>query len=295
MANVSQYSTSASSNNSASPDGAPEGWSPSDVNNWGREVMAALARWYQDTQGSLVTAGTGNAYTLATNSSHAALADVSMLAFRADRANTGAATLAVDGLAAKSIVKANGDALAADDIKANQLVVVCYNATVDAYLLVSAPDLPSFGSDPGEVPLVGTAGIGNDGELIQRDASGKIETSGVASADFLISPGTSSLPGLTSGVWRTPNASRPTLVWMQVHTKTDGTTDAYMQIDIDESGGTTSDYNFFASYADSSLGANAIQWSTTTFVVQAGASYKLTNVSDPAAGNFLGTNREYTL
>lgn len=44
------YSTTAASNNAAVPGGAPEGWFPSDVNNWGRQVMADIRTWYQDAE-----------------------------------------------------------------------------------------------------------------------------------------------------------------------------------------------------------------------------------------------------
>jgi hypothetical protein len=35
-------------NNSAVPDGAPEGWTGAHVNDWGRETMARVREWYQD-------------------------------------------------------------------------------------------------------------------------------------------------------------------------------------------------------------------------------------------------------
>src|SRR5690606_39676868 len=60
MSNVSQWETSAPNNNAAPPDGAPEGMAANTVNDTMREMMAAVARWYQDTNGSLVTGGAGN-------------------------------------------------------------------------------------------------------------------------------------------------------------------------------------------------------------------------------------------
>ena len=48
MSNISQWSTTAASNNSASPDGFPEGMAPSGVNDAAREVMAAIRAWYVD-------------------------------------------------------------------------------------------------------------------------------------------------------------------------------------------------------------------------------------------------------
>lgn len=132
MSNVSQWSTSAASNNSAPPDGFPEGQAPSTVNDASREVMAALAKWYSDTDGSLISGGTGTAYTLTTNSTHAALADISLLLFRVHTANTGAATLAVDGLTAKAM-RSSGNALVSGDLPADKIIAVAYNATDDAF------------------------------------------------------------------------------------------------------------------------------------------------------------------
>lgn len=50
MADIKTWSSAAASNNSASPDGAPEGWAPADVNNWGREVMAAVRRQHEQAE-----------------------------------------------------------------------------------------------------------------------------------------------------------------------------------------------------------------------------------------------------
>lgn len=50
MSNISAWSTSAAANNSASPDGFPEGMAPSGVNDSAREVMGAVKRWYVDAE-----------------------------------------------------------------------------------------------------------------------------------------------------------------------------------------------------------------------------------------------------
>ena len=46
MSAIESWSTSAASNNSASPDGFPENMAPSGVNNSAREVMASLKTWH---------------------------------------------------------------------------------------------------------------------------------------------------------------------------------------------------------------------------------------------------------
>jgi hypothetical protein len=137
MGNVSEWATTAGGNNTGTPPDFPvEGMAPSAVNDTMREMMAALARWYGDVQGALTTGGLNNAYTLTTNSGHAALSDQSVLVFRADRANTGAVTLQVDGLTAKAVQKNGGDALVAGDIQAGQIIAVAYDATSGVYKLV---------------------------------------------------------------------------------------------------------------------------------------------------------------
>ena len=50
MAAISTWSTTAASNNSASPDGWPEGMAPSGVNDSARENMSALRTWYEDAE-----------------------------------------------------------------------------------------------------------------------------------------------------------------------------------------------------------------------------------------------------
>lgn len=48
MSNIKTWSTTAASNNSAAPDGWPEGMAPSDVNNSAREMMAAIRTQHED-------------------------------------------------------------------------------------------------------------------------------------------------------------------------------------------------------------------------------------------------------
>lgn len=50
MAGIKDYSTTAASNNSAVPNGWPEGMAPSGVNNSARQNMADLRSWYEDAQ-----------------------------------------------------------------------------------------------------------------------------------------------------------------------------------------------------------------------------------------------------
>lgn len=68
---ISSWSTTAASNNSASPNGAPEGWNFSDVNNWGRETMAQVRAFRDSLEwrnwGHTVTYDTAATFTIATD------------------------------------------------------------------------------------------------------------------------------------------------------------------------------------------------------------------------------------
>lgn len=157
MSNVSQWNIAAASNNSAPPDGAPEGMAPSTVNDTMREFMAALARWYSDADGSLTSAGSGGAYTLATNNVYTSLTDIPLLVFRANHTNAGAATLSVDGLTARAI-ELDGVALTGGEIVTDTICVVAHNATSVVFDLVN-PALTSLGL--GSIALLNTINNSN--------------------------------------------------------------------------------------------------------------------------------------
>lgn len=50
MSNISAWSSTAASNNAASPNGFPENMLPSGVNDSAREIMAAVRTWYEDAE-----------------------------------------------------------------------------------------------------------------------------------------------------------------------------------------------------------------------------------------------------
>lgn len=80
-----------------------EGMAPSQVNDSARAVMASAAKWVADNSGVLITSGTSGALTLGTNQVEAALTTGFTVNATLGTAISGAATLAVDGLAATSI------------------------------------------------------------------------------------------------------------------------------------------------------------------------------------------------
>jgi hypothetical protein len=98
------------------------------------------------------SAGTGTAYTVTTTPTVTALSAGVRVAFKAHAANTGAATLAVDGLTAKPLRKEANTALAANDIAQNSAILAIYDATLDVFLLLS----PVTPFSPGRVYAQGT-------------------------------------------------------------------------------------------------------------------------------------------
>jgi len=50
MSDIKSWSTTAASNNSAAPDGFPEGMAPNGLNDSSRELMASVRTWYEDAE-----------------------------------------------------------------------------------------------------------------------------------------------------------------------------------------------------------------------------------------------------
>jgi hypothetical protein len=78
-----------------------EGQAPSSVNNSARAVMASVAKWRDDLNGTLTTGGSSTAYTLTTNQTFASLVDGLEVSFKLNVTSGAAPTLNVDGLGAK--------------------------------------------------------------------------------------------------------------------------------------------------------------------------------------------------
>jgi hypothetical protein len=143
MAGVFDYSTTANSNTTVGGVSIAEGMAPGNVNNGMRAQMADTRKWQLDWSG-IVTAGASNAYTITSNQGVTAYVDGMRISFRADRNNTGAATLNVDGRGAKALRKISGGALvalAADDIVDGAIYDVVYASGDDVFVIVGLSGL----------------------------------------------------------------------------------------------------------------------------------------------------------
>lgn len=79
--------------------------------------------------GVITTTGSSNAYVLTTGLSLAAYVSGQAFKIKTNFANTGAATINVDGLGAKSIVKNGSTALASGDLASGQVYEIAYDGT----------------------------------------------------------------------------------------------------------------------------------------------------------------------
>lgn len=143
MSDVQTWSTTAGSNNSASPNGFPENMAPSGVNDSAREVMAAIAKYRADTDGVNSSTGSANAYVLAASRTITAYAQGDRFCFKANFTNTGAATLNVDAVGAQSIKRIDGTALQAGDILSGAVVDVVYDGTNFQLLSATQQSMPA--------------------------------------------------------------------------------------------------------------------------------------------------------
>lgn len=143
--NIYQWSTTAASNGTADADVPwPEGMARRQVNNSARSLMGRVAEILGDMGGALSAGGTPNGLTVTANSAFTTYENGRIVSFRATADNSGAATLSVNAIGAKSIRKmdSTGDvALAAGDIKNTGLYVAQYSAALNgaagAWLLVN--------------------------------------------------------------------------------------------------------------------------------------------------------------
>lgn len=107
----------------------PENMAPSAVNNGARALEGILARWHKDTNASKASTGSANAYVFAADQTISAYYDGLVIAFDANFANTGSATLNVDGVSADTIKKYNDQNLESGDIEVGQKVWVVHDGT----------------------------------------------------------------------------------------------------------------------------------------------------------------------
>jgi hypothetical protein len=190
MSDVTSWSTTAASNNSAPPDGWPEGQAPSSVNDCAREQMRATVKEFQINAVKVLASVAGtNTITGSMTPDLTAYSTGMIVVFTPANDNTGAATINIDSLGAKSIVKEDGKALVSGDLQASTAHVLVYDGTnfvvLNPMLVVNKAGNLNSNADE-----VGFKGIpfnsqGSNYTLVLTDA-GKCITTGTASITYTI-------------------------------------------------------------------------------------------------------------
>lgn len=112
-----------------------------------RGLMAKTAALAIDQSGALVSAGAGNVYTVVTNSSFVEMKPGVSVSFTADRTNTAAPVLSVDGSPPRQWIDADGAVFADGDVKPGQIYSVAWIASGPGGL----PAWKTFGSTPASI------------------------------------------------------------------------------------------------------------------------------------------------
>ena len=135
-----KWSTTAATNATAdSTINWAEGQAPSSVNDSARAMMAAAAKWRDDTNGTLTTGGTSTAYTVTSNSTYDTLAhmDGAILAVKIHTDSGASPTLNVDSLGAKAINLTNGSAVPTGYLKAGTRYLLSYDNSNNQFLVIN--------------------------------------------------------------------------------------------------------------------------------------------------------------
>ena len=179
--------------------GAPATWPPAahaSTHEWGPDALNGLVPGGIDT-------GTANNYAVTLTPALAAYTDLFALAVKIAHTNTGASTLAVDGLAAYPIL-VQGNATAPGVLVAGSIYTFRYNATTRNFILQGEGGGQPHGSQvytaPGAFVIpagvnqviaipIGGGGGGGGGASIGGDASGGGGSGGVALTILDVAPG----------------------------------------------------------------------------------------------------------
>jgi hypothetical protein len=169
------------SNNTAAPDGAPEGMAPSGVNDTIRADRGAIKRWYNQTIPKL-TGGTSTAFTLTYGVAPTALADGMTFLTQFNQTCGASPTLNVNGFGALPITYYSAGAWIAVGsglITTDMVTPLTYNFAAGAFRILSWPTFPPMtvlrnSVSGGGIPL-NNVGVFFDGPVVAQGTAGPAE------------------------------------------------------------------------------------------------------------------------
>lgn len=181
-------------NNSPAPNGLPTGENPSKLAPTVRDMRGAIKRSWKRINPILVSSGTASAWALVYEVSPDEYVKGEVFSFFSHVENAGALTLNINGLGAKSIVRNDGIALAAGQIKSGQVVTVAYDGT--SFRLLSdilnnvglggnlsvggAITAASFSGDSADIAVLTADTISGDGAGVTNVNALTLETKSLA-------------------------------------------------------------------------------------------------------------------
>lgn len=138
MSAVTTWSTSPSSNNSAPPNGWPEGMAAAAVNDTARQMMSDLVREFQVNGVKVLASVAGtNTITGSMTPDLTSYSDGLMVIFRPANNSTGAATLNIDSLGARTLVRGDRTALESGDLQASSIHIAIYDSTNSEFVVLN--------------------------------------------------------------------------------------------------------------------------------------------------------------
>lgn len=156
MSAVTTWSLTPSDNNSAPPNGWPEGQAAASVNNCARQMMADLVREFQVGAVRVLASVAGtNTITGSLTPDLTSYSAGMRVVLTPANSNTGAATLNIDGLGALDIQKGNAAALVSGDLVAGIPAYLMLDSGADDWILLNPQTFNGVG-----MTLSGNASVG---------------------------------------------------------------------------------------------------------------------------------------
>lgn len=165
------------SNNGAAPDGVQGNYAPNTIAPILRGTRGALKRFYVQNNAGYTSTGTASNYVLTYAGAPTAYSKGVFYSFWPNHTNTGAATLNINALGAKPIVRNDGAPLTASQITSGNVATVVYDGT--NFRLQSPTTNPTFTGQVDVGSLVSAGSItGTAGNLSSLGVTGDITLAG---------------------------------------------------------------------------------------------------------------------
>lgn len=180
----SKWSEKDAGNNAAAPNGWQTGYLANTIAPTGRQMMAAMKRWFNNANAIYTTTGASNGYVLTFEQGPPSYAKGLFYVFFLNHTNTGPSSLNLNTLGAKAIVRHDGSALSGGELQSGTVAMVYYDGT--AFRLYNNHANPKF-SGTVTADAFSTVGTANVGSLVAGNlASAGLTINGATGTDRVI-------------------------------------------------------------------------------------------------------------